>query len=131
MLLFILKKKTAYELRISDWNSDMCSSELIRVLAVPALAAKLVEQLSKQEETFESNDRLYVHQQNRYLIHRLLARLTEYVETQSGQPSRYPEYVAEGRERYEVEHIWANRSEERRVGKECVSTCRSRLSPYH
>src|SRR3546814_19655820 len=25
----------------------------------------------------------------------------------------------------------ATRSEERRVGKECVSTCRSRLSPYH
>src|SRR3546814_15863359 len=25
----------------------------------------------------------------------------------------------------------SNRSEERRVGKECVSTCRSRLSPYH
>src|SRR3546814_13450322 len=24
-----------------------------------------------------------------------------------------------------------NRSEERRVGKECVSTCRSRRSPYH
>src|SRR3546814_7961901 len=26
---------------------------------------------------------------------------------------------------------FANRSEERRVGKECVSTCRSRWSPYH
>src|SRR3546814_12797586 len=26
---------------------------------------------------------------------------------------------------------WALRSEERRVGKECVSTCRSRWSPYH
>src|SRR3546814_12903351 len=26
---------------------------------------------------------------------------------------------------------WADRSEERRVGKECVSTCRSRRSPYH
>src|SRR3546814_19742838 len=26
---------------------------------------------------------------------------------------------------------WAARSEERRVGKECVSTCRSRWSPYH
>src|SRR3546814_3664678 len=25
----------------------------------------------------------------------------------------------------------AQRSEERRVGKECVSTCRSRWSPYH
>src|SRR3546814_14257607 len=26
---------------------------------------------------------------------------------------------------------YMERSEERRVGKECVSTCRSRLSPYH
>src|SRR3546814_9676803 len=26
---------------------------------------------------------------------------------------------------------WTARSEERRVGKECVSTCRSRWSPYH
>src|SRR3546814_13735856 len=26
---------------------------------------------------------------------------------------------------------WFGRSEERRVGKECVSTCRSRWSPYH
>src|SRR3546814_923645 len=27
--------------------------------------------------------------------------------------------------------LWMRRSEERRVGKECVSTCRSRWSPYH
>src|SRR3546814_16653970 len=27
--------------------------------------------------------------------------------------------------------LWDSRSEERRVGKECVSTCRSRWSPYH
>src|SRR3546814_6532297 len=27
--------------------------------------------------------------------------------------------------------VWMGRSEERRVGKECVSTCRSRWSPYH
>src|SRR3546814_10248365 len=27
--------------------------------------------------------------------------------------------------------VFSNRSEERRVGKECVSTCRSRWSPYH
>src|SRR3546814_15258765 len=30
-----------------------------------------------------------------------------------------------------LEHRSAGRSEERRVGKECVSTCRSRWSPYH
>src|SRR3546814_13139387 len=28
-------------------------------------------------------------------------------------------------------YIYSKRSEERRVGKECVSTCRSRWSPYH
>src|SRR3546814_13411764 len=27
--------------------------------------------------------------------------------------------------------MWVSRSEERRVGKECVSTCRSRWWPYH
>src|SRR3546814_15096486 len=30
-----------------------------------------------------------------------------------------------------VDYCLARRSEERRVGKECVSTCRSRWSPYH
>src|SRR3546814_1309336 len=30
-----------------------------------------------------------------------------------------------------AEHPGRHRSEERRVGKECVSTCRSRWSPYH
>ena len=41
----------------------------------------------------QSNDHLRMHQQNRYPLHRILARLTDYVETQSGQPSRYLEYV--------------------------------------
>lgn len=83
----------------------------IRGLEPKPLAKKLYDVLSQEKETFESNDRLRVHQQNRYAIHRLLARLTEYVETQSGQPSRYAEYVAEGAGRYEVEHIWADHAE--------------------
>src|SRR3546814_8297372 len=28
---FFFKQKTAYEMRISDWSSDVCSSDLIRV----------------------------------------------------------------------------------------------------
>src|SRR3546814_1561612 len=28
MLLFFFKQKTAYEMRISDWSSDVCSSDL-------------------------------------------------------------------------------------------------------
>lgn len=83
----------------------------IRGLSPDALAIKLHEFLSKEDETFASNDRLRMHQQNRYPLHRILARLTDYVETQSGQPSRYLDYVSEGKTRYEVEHIWADHPE--------------------
>src|SRR3546814_14219638 len=39
--------------------------------------------------------------------------------------------AGEGRERIYIVEPTGDRSEERRVGKECVSTCRSRWSPYH
>src|SRR3546814_5785759 len=47
-----------------------------------------------------------------------------------GRFSTLPYFVASniGRSRLVVDPV---RSEERRVGKECVSTCRSRWSPYH
>lgn len=85
----------------------------IRRLAPVPLAEKLHESLLKEDETFQSSNaaRLRVHQQNRYALHRVLARLTDHVETQSGQPSRYAEFVAEGSNRYEVEHIWADHPE--------------------
>ena len=84
----------------------------IRGLSVSSLAARLHESLSKETETFGSNDRLRVHQQNRYALHRVLARLTDYVETASHQPSRYAEFVVEGANRYEVEHIWADHADQ-------------------
>src|SRR3546814_1009123 len=34
-LLFFFKKKTAYEMRISDWSSDVCSSDLERCASLP------------------------------------------------------------------------------------------------
>lgn len=85
----------------------------VRGLAPVPLAHKLHEILQGPEtEGFDKNERLRVHQQNRYALHRLLARLTDYVETESGQASRYLEYVAEGRNHYEVEHIWADHPEQ-------------------
>jgi hypothetical protein len=83
----------------------------IRGLAPAPLAKSLRESLGKEGETFGTNDHLRVHQQNRYALHRFLARLTDYVEIQSAQPSRYAELVAEGGNRYEVEHIWADHPE--------------------
>src|SRR3546814_6494756 len=34
MCVFFFKQKTAYDVRISDWSSDVCSSDLHRVVAI-------------------------------------------------------------------------------------------------
>ncbi|SEP42496.1 DUF262 domain-containing protein [Nitrosovibrio sp. Nv6] len=83
----------------------------IRGLAPGQLAQRLHEILDREEETFASSEHLRIHQQNRYALHRILARLTDYIETRSGQPSRYLDYVSEGKGRYEVEHVWADHPE--------------------
>jgi hypothetical protein len=81
----------------------------IRGLQPVDLAQRLHSARLREPDTFASNDRLRVHQQNRYYLHRILARITDYVETQSGNESRYDAYVSDsGRNRFEVEHIWAN-----------------------
>src|SRR3546814_15573350 len=49
------------------------------------------------------------------------------LEAQGMEESQVPDLGAQGR----LMMVDAGRSEERRVGKECVSTCRSRWSPYH
>src|SRR3546814_1052807 len=94
------KQKTAYEMRIRDWSSDVCSSDLsnqvegdtrrVRLRLLPAHAG----------------DDLTLH---------------------------LPEGVAKASVRVQGEPLSESRwrSEERRVGKECVSACRSRWSPYH
>src|SRR3546814_5580293 len=78
--VFFFKQKTAYEMRISDWSSDVCSSDLFdgRWPSLNCVSLAL-------------------------------------------PPACHPLRPAF--------HVW--RSEERRAGKECVSTCRSRWSPYH
>src|SRR3546814_3896509 len=90
----VIKAKTAYEMRICDWSSDVCSSDLL--LALRDLARLGIR------TNVEADDRC---------------------------PRRCRQrHVAFGdRAGARLEH----RSEERRVGKECVSTCRSRWSPSH
>ena len=84
----------------------------IRGKSIPDLADILIERLDAEEHTFASNDHFYLHGMNGRQIHRLLARMTAYVETRSGQTSRYAEYIQRrGRNGYEVEHIWANHPE--------------------
>lgn len=85
----------------------------IRGKSAQELANLLYERLSKDVETFKSNERFYLHGMNGRLIHLLLARLTEYVEIKSGRQSRYKEYIQRGgKNGYEIEHIWANHFED-------------------
>src|SRR3546814_8240752 len=85
VIFFFFKQKTAYEMRISDLSSDVCSSDLRPQLgSSPCLPAP---------------------------------------DNSAVTGWRAPMSVTRGRK--------PCRSEERRVGKECVSTCRSRWSPSH
>ncbi|WP_025770198.1 DUF262 domain-containing protein [Thioalkalivibrio sp. HK1] len=80
----------------------------IRGLKPEEIAKMLMERLSKDENTFSNNARFRLTGANRKHIRRILARITDYTETQSGQASRYAEYAASGRNSYEIEHIWPN-----------------------
>src|SRR3546814_10942776 len=90
----------AYEMRISDWSSDVCSSDL---LLEPVIGSLGYELLLLEYSPSPKN-----------------AMLRLYIDAASG-------ITLEDCERVSKE---VARSEERRVGKECVSTCRSRWGTY-
>ena len=79
----------------------------IRGLGVHDLATTLATQLKAVDETFDSNDDLHVHQQNRGQLHKILARITDHITVASGSASNYAELTNSGKVRYEVEHVWA------------------------
>src|SRR3546814_5010727 len=97
-VVFFFKQKTAYELRISDWSSDVCSSDL------PFRGGDM-ERRTGIARIQRAGD----------VIPQVVENLTR---DETRAPYVFPDHCPV-------------RSEERRVGKECVSTCRSRWSPSH
>src|SRR3546814_11913841 len=95
-------------MRISDWSSDVCSSDLFRSRRV-VVKTRLVKLAGKGLGAAAAHLR-YIQRDG---------------VTREGQPGEL--YSAD----HDTTDDKAFRSEERRVGKECVSTCRSRWSPYH
>lgn len=83
----------------------------IRSKSASELVEVLKQRLDAESETFATNSGFHLHGMNGRQIHRLLARMTEYVETNSGFASHYAEYAQRGRKGYEIEHIWANHAE--------------------
>ncbi|KAA0087065.1 DUF262 domain-containing protein [Mycolicibacterium sp. P9-64] len=80
----------------------------IRGQDAPAVGQILYDQLMQEAERIGSTDRLRLHQRNRRHLHRLLARITDYVEVGSGGHSTYLQMTSGLPVKYEVEHIWAN-----------------------
>lgn len=111
--LDILLTRRIWNWRAIDYSTMQYAMFLIireiRGQDLPTLAELLTKRLTADQETFASNPVFRLHGTNRRQIHLLLARMTDYVETQSGRPSRYHEYVErQGRNGYEIEHIWAD-----------------------
>lgn len=77
------------------------------------LAELLYRLLMAEDISFAKNANLQLHQQNGRFIRNLLARLTDYVDVESGNATHYEEYLAEKTpNRFEIEHIWADHPEE-------------------
>src|SRR3546814_12215298 len=108
-------------MRISDWSSDVCSSDL--PVGVDGLVAGVVMALDMSEVHSLGNPRPLVQ----------LPQPVRQVRIVSNAPQVAFEMAEIHRVKTDDrgEQADISRSEERRVGKECVSTCRSRGSPYH
>jgi len=112
----ILIHRRIWNFRAIDYSTMQYAMFLvmrkIRGKGVEDLASTLRGRLDDEAETFANNDRFHLHGTNKTQIHRILARMTDYVETGSGRASRYDEYMKRGgKNGYEVEHIWANQPE--------------------
>jgi hypothetical protein len=83
----------------------------IRGLGVSELATTLRDALLRIDENFDNNNDLYVHQQNRGQLHKILARITDHITVSSGLSSSYITLTNGTKVRHEVEHIWANHPE--------------------
>src|SRR3546814_19610016 len=107
---FFFKQKTAYEMCISDWSSDVCSSDLYSPIRPGIMRSSSIMAISGAGTAI------------------LKARI-------GGLSPAFPFCLLTVSCHVICGALYVMiplpRSEERRVGKECVSTCRFRCSPVH
>src|SRR3546814_3342880 len=111
-MFFFFKQKTAYEMRISDWSSDVCSSDLPTPGGLELVGRR--ERLSVSHGADPTAG----------------PRRVPGGEDGEAPPRGHPSVPGGSLLPAARSGPGGPRSEERRVGKECVSTCRSRWSPY-
>src|SRR3546814_17523315 len=119
---FFFKQKTAYELRISDWSSDVCSSDLAVAACLRSLHTRsrggdiALIAIKDGKRHRKAGDQSAVAGFAQLAHANTDGRIEPDFRAGLAQPGI-------GKDPF--------RSEERRVGKEWSSTCRSRGSPYH
>src|SRR3546814_12696445 len=109
--LFFFNHKTAYDMRISDWSSDVCSSDLIGFnprRGLKPMCGRITQRSPPDQLSLLS---------------------VSLVEAVWGNDRRERYNGAPGQKHWVLRQH--PRSEERRVGKECVRPSRSRWSTYH
>src|SRR3546814_13002982 len=137
LIFFCCKQKTAYEMRISDWSSDVCSSDLApdaeddtiggrigRAREAAGLSvAQAARRLGVKTATWQGweNDRAEPRSNKLLMIAGAFGVSPTWL--LGGYGDRPTEVLQD--------EVQIRRWEERRVGKECVSTCRSRGWPYN
>src|SRR3546814_14056552 len=100
-------------MRISDWSSDVCSSDLFKLRGPFATNTLMpIETLPPPAKSLLLLESRIGFELAGFVLS--MPRLRRELPRGNGQPL-----------------IIVPRSEERRVGKECVSTCRPRWSAYH
>src|SRR3546814_12943328 len=112
------KQKTAYEMRISDWSSDVCSSDLGKSLA-------MVPHVKDFAFSPDGNDLIIAAE-----------ALDAQVHPAGYAVAKIINFAVEGQAVSTIIRTFADYSmlpisDDRRFGTECVSTCRSRCLPYH
>src|SRR3546814_14271639 len=113
-------------MRISDWSSDVCSSDLLHSLYSGWIGRLEALNASRLTGAFAATDNgeIVIRRRQALDAH---AKMSKEIEVLRGKAKR-EKHLAR---RVEMNMEIQRRSEERRVGKECVSTGRTRWSTYH
>src|SRR3546814_11051048 len=139
VFVFFFKQKTAYEMRISDWSSDVCSSDLRLSGGVGGPVGLIAHMIGLEEAEKVRCGRQIGPLEHRAVRHKGAAGMRFFpfgdeVAAIGALAGHGGIFGIVGRRRQEIrapaakDEVEARRSEERRVGKEGVSTCRSRWS---
>src|SRR3546814_19065635 len=141
---FFFKQKTAYEMRISDWSSDVCSSDLaavdreLREFVATVEAAQVAPDLLAEAvgvDQLVGADSHAVESLEQAEGRQFLDGVRQGVDADAELADGPRLLVDLDLDAFGVQaprgRQPSDSSEERRVGQECGSTCRSRWSPYH